>query len=86
MHLWHKPYDHGLSIRVHKFPTTEEIMTRFPHVVHHDARLSSLQWYQMRKWLDAHVGPHDEAWTWLMSSEIRFCYESDAMLFSLTWS
>jgi hypothetical protein len=84
MHSPPNTLDNQLVIR--KFLTTEEIMTRFPHVVNHDASFTSSKWYSMRYWLNLHVGAHDVTWSWLVSSEIRFVHEYDALQFSLTWS
>lgn len=86
MHSLHKPYADGLIIQVHKFPTTEEIMDMFPHVVQHDVRFASAKWRQMCWWLRGTIGERDQTWSWLISSQLRFQNEPDAMLFSVTWS
>lgn len=74
-------------IRVHKdgFLSYEEIMVQFPFAVYHAAKWNTLKWYAMRAWLNTHVGPHDVAWTWILSDQVRFVRESDAILFSLSW-
>lgn len=84
-----------LLLRLHLLPephladfrhaTEEEILVGFPHVVCHDAEFGSPKWALMIHWLRAHVGEHDQAWSWLVSSQLRFRSKSDAAQFSLVW-
>jgi hypothetical protein len=66
--------------------SAEEIQERFPHVVHHAVQFPSDKWRHMVKWLRVTVGEPEQSWAWLRSSQIMFQHESDAMLFSITWS
>ena len=84
MHSHHKPYDRSTVILIG--PTIEEILERFPHIVQHDAKYQSIKWQDMTQWCRTTIGESDKCWTWLVSNQFRFPNESDAVLFSLTWS
>ena len=79
----HSPHNHRV---IRMFVTAEEIEQQLPHVVQHDIRLSSDKWRQMVKWLRATVGEPEHTWGWQVSDQLRFRHESDAILFSVTWS
>ena len=81
----HKAYQNSLVVKMSGM-CLEEILERFPHVVHHDVRFASDEWRHMIKWLRGTIGERDQTWSWLMSSKIRFQNESDAIQFSITWS
>lgn len=75
-------------IRVHKddFLSYEQVMNQFPFTVYHDTKWNTFKWYAMRAWLNTHVGPHDVAWTWMVSDQILFAHEDHAIKFNLAWS
>lgn len=66
--------------------TYEEVKLRFPHGVSHPVRYGAQEWFSMRYWLNRHVGPQYEAWTWLINSVILFSNQDDAARFALVWS
>lgn len=84
MHSPHKVYQNSLVVKMGGM-CAEEIQERFPHVVHHDVQFPSQQWRHMVQWLRDTIGEREQTWS-LRSSQIRFQNESDAMLFSITWS
>ena len=85
MHSPHKVYQNSLVVKMGGM-CAEEIQERFPHVVHHNILFPSDKWRHMVKWLRVTVGEREQTWAWLRSRQIRFQNESDAALFSLTWS
>jgi hypothetical protein len=56
---------------------------QFPHMVTHPHSYLSPEWGQMITWLDEQFGAHQ--YTWLKSSQMRFCTADQAALFSITW-
>lgn len=63
-----------------------DIIREYPFCVHHKIPYGFSEWAIMWTWLDVHVGAMGDAWSWQVSSEIRFKNEQDATQFSLTWS
>jgi hypothetical protein len=71
---------------IHMSDSAQGIEQIFPHVVHHGIQFPSDKWRHMVTWLRAQIGEPAQSWALLNSSQIRFKRESDALLFSLTWS
>ena len=59
---------------------------KFPHRVQHKISYGGSEWVLMCNWLDTHVGPMAETWTWMVSDLILFAHEDHAIKFNLAWS
>lgn len=64
----------------------ESTQLKFPHHVQHAIPYGGSEWAEMWNWLDTHVGPMTESWTWVVSSHIQFANADHALQFSLMWS
>ena len=73
----------GNGVIIRNVPISEDEFSHSVKITLHHYINNRLE---IAEWLQTHIGERDKLWCWLKSLVIRFKDESDAMMFSMTWS